>query len=321
MSFVRTIRGDIDPRQMGVTNTHEHLIRTGGGEVALHGEDMRLPFVDKAVEEARRFMDLGGKTIVDMNPVSLGRDIVKLFEVNEALPDLNLIVTTGFHASHVYDKVVHWVVRYSVNQIADLLIAEIEEGIDEHDYMGPIVKRSKAKAGCIKIGTSYGMITPFEEKEIQAAAIAAKETGALINTHTTHGTMALEQVERFKSLGVKPERVMVGHVQRIPDPWYHKKIAAMGASFSYDGGYRVKYWPDRYRVELIKELIKAGYQKHITISTDSGKKSYQVAYGAGTGVDYDLKVFVPRLREEGVSEAAIEDILINNPAHYFAFDK
>ena len=321
MSFIRTIHGDIDPKDMGVTNSHEHLIRIGGGEVALHGEDMRLPSVEKAVEEVNRFKALGGKTICDMNPIGVGRDIVKLLEVNAAVPDMNLIVTTGFHYSKVYDNTCHWVMRYSINQIADLIIAEIEEGIDEHDYMGPIVKRSKAKAGCIKVGTSYGVITPFEEKEIQAAAIACKETGALINTHTTHGTMALEQVEKFISLGVKPERIMVGHVQRIPDPWYHKKIAALGAGFSYDGGYRVKYWPDRFRVELIQELIKAGYQKHITIATDSGKKSYQIAYGAGTGIDYDLKVFVPRLREEGVSEAAIEDILVNNPARYFAFDK
>ncbi len=321
MAFIRTIHGDIDPKEMGVTNTHEHLIRIGGAEVALHGEDMRLPDVDKAVQEATRFMAAGGKTIVDCNPIGVGRDIVKLLEVNEQIPGLNLIVTTGFHASHVYDKVVHWVVRYSVEEIADLIIAEIEEGIDEHDYMGPIVKRSKAKAGCIKIGTSYGMITPFEEKEIKAAAIAAKETGAVINTHTSHGTMALEQVQWFLKLGVKPEQIIIGHVQRIPDAWYHKKIAALGASFSYDGGYRVKYWPDRFRIELIKEMIRAGYQKHITLSTDSGKKSYQIAYGAGTGIDYDLIEFVPRLREEGVSESAIEDILVNNPARLFMFKK
>ncbi len=321
MAFIRTILGDIDPKLAGVMDTHEHLIRIGGGEVALHGEDMRLPSVEAAVEEVKRFVSFGGKTVVDMNPIGVGRDIVKLLEVNQKVPEAHIIITTGFHASHVYDKTCHWVVRYSVNQIADLLIAEIEEGVDEHDYMGPIVKRSKAKAGCIKIGTSYGMITPFEEKEIQAAAIAAKETGVLINTHTGHGTMAIEQVERFIALGVKPERVMVGHVQRITDPWYHKKIAALGASFSYDGGYRVKYWPDRYRIELIQELIKAGYQDRITLATDSGKKSYLIAYGAGTGIDYDLSVFVPRLREEGVSESAIEDILINNPARLFAFDK
>ncbi len=321
MAFIRTIHGDIDPKEMGVTDAHEHLIRIGGGEVSLGGEDMRLPSVEKAVIEVNHFKAAGGKTIVDCNPIGVGRDIVKLLEVNAQVPDMHLIVTTGFHYSQVYDQSVHWVVRYSVEQIADLIIAEIEEGIDEHDYMGPIVKRSKAKAGVIKVGTSYGMITPFEEKAIKAAAIAAKETGALINTHTTQGTMALEQVQWFLKLGVNPEQIMVGHVQRIPDPYYHKQIAALGASFCYDGGYRVKYWPDRCRVELIKELIKAGYQKQITISTDSGKKSYQKAYGAGTGIDYDLVTFVPRLRDEGVSESAIEDILINNPARLFAFKK
>ncbi len=321
MAFIRTILGDFDPSEAGVVDTHEHLIRIGGGEVTLEGEDYRLASVDAAVEECERFVSEGGRTVVDMCPVSLGRDIVKLLEVNQRVPGLNLIVTTGFQASHVYDRVVHWVMRYSVNQIADLLIAEIEEGIDEHDYMGPIVKRSKAKAGCIKVGTSYGLITPFEEKEIQAAAIASIQTGALINTHTSRGTMAVEQVERFISLGVKPERLMIGHVQKNPDPWYHKKIAAMGASFSYDGGYRVKYFPDSVRADLIKEMIKAGYQKQITLATDSGKKSYLKAYGAGTGIDYDLTVFVPRLREEGVSEDAIEDMLINNPARLFSIDR
>jgi len=321
MAFIRTILGDIDPGQAGIVDTHEHLIRIGGGEVSLEGEDYRLASVDAAVEECERFMSFGGRTVVEMCPVSLGRDIIKLLEVNQRLPGLHLIATTGFQASHVYDKVVHWVMRYSVNQIADLLIAEIEEGIDEHDYMGPIVKRSQAKAGVIKIGTSYGIITPFEEKEMQAAAIAAKETGALINTHTSHGTMALEQVQRFISLGVKPERIMLAHVQKNPDPWYHKKIAALGASFSYDGGYRVKYHPDCDRADLIKEMIKAGYQKHITLATDSGKKSYLKAYGAGTGIDYDLSTFVPRLREEGVGEDAIEDMLIHNPARLFTFDR
>lgn len=321
MTFIRTVLKDIDPLDAGVVDTHEHLIRIGGGEVALEGEDYRMASVDAAVEECQRFLSFGGRTVVEMTPVSLGRDIVKMLEVAQRVPGMHLIATTGFQASHVYDKSVHWVVRYSVNQIADLLIAEIEEGIDEHDYMGPIVKRSKARAGCIKLGTSYGVITPFEDKVMQAAAIACKETGALLNTHTSRGTMAIEQAERLIALGVKPERIMLGHVQKNPDPWYHKKLAAMGVSFSYDGGYRVKYFPDNVRADLIKEMIKAGYQKHITLATDSGKKSYLKAYGAGTGIDYDLSVFVPRLREESVSEDAIQDILVNNPARLFAFDK
>ncbi|NMB61744.1 MAG: phosphotriesterase-related protein, partial [Chloroflexi bacterium] len=41
----------------------------------------------------------------------------------------------------------------------------------------------------------------------------------------------------------------------------------------------------------------------------------------GTGVDYDETVFMPRLRDEGVSEEAIQDIYINNPARFFSIEK
>ena len=87
MTFVRTIRGDIAPEEMGTTNAHDHLIRSGGGEV-MHDPDHLLDSVDKAVEEAARFLGAGGTTIVDMCPVDCGRDIKKLLEANDRLPDL-----------------------------------------------------------------------------------------------------------------------------------------------------------------------------------------------------------------------------------------
>ena len=93
MTFIRTILGDIDPVHAGVVDTHEHLIRIGGGEVTLEGEDYRLSSVEAAVEECKRFMSFGGRTVVEMCPVSLGRDIVKLLEVNKRVPG----ITFGGH--------------------------------------------------------------------------------------------------------------------------------------------------------------------------------------------------------------------------------
>jgi predicted metal-dependent phosphotriesterase family hydrolase len=321
MGKVRTILGDVDSGDLGIVDSHEHLIRTGGLEVTKGGEDFRLDNVEKAINEVKPFIKAGGKTIVDMNPASAGRDINKLLEIARAVPEVHLLTCTGFHEGRVYDNVIHWTATYEINQIADLLIADIEEGVDIFDYTGPIVERSKAKAGCIKIGTAYGLITPVEERIIKAAAIAQKETGVCINTHTSGGTMAYEQVERLVSYGVKPEKIVVGHVQRNPDIWYHKKIAAMGANFMYDGSYRIKYLPDSSRVMLIREMVKAGYQKHICLGTDAGRRTYQKSWGSGTGIDYDETVFLPRLREEGISEDVIKDIYINNPARYFSIDK
>ena len=95
MAYIRSILGDIDPGEAGVMDTHEHLIRIGGGEVTLEGEDYRLASVDAAVQECERFISFGGKTVVEMTPVSLGRDIVKMLELNHRVPGLHLIATTG----------------------------------------------------------------------------------------------------------------------------------------------------------------------------------------------------------------------------------
>lgn len=76
------------------------------------------------------------------------------------------------------------------------------------------VERSPYKAGVIKIGTAYGKITPFEHKCMEAAAMAAIETGAPINTHTTYGTYGLEQAQTLIDMGVPAKQVAIGHIQR-----------------------------------------------------------------------------------------------------------
>ncbi len=321
MGIVRTILGDVDSSQLGGVNAHEHLIRTGGLEILKNGEDWRLNDVKKAIAETKLFAQAGGKTIVDMVPASNGRDVNIMLEIAKAVPEVHLIMCTGFSEGRIYDNVTHWSATYDVNTIADLLIADVEEGIDEYDYNGPVVKRSTGKAGCIKIGTAYGLITPVEEKLIKAAAIAAIKTGACINTHTAGGTMALEQAQRLIAYGVKPERIALGHVQRNPDVWYHKKILNLGVNMMYDGSYRIKYLPDSSRAMLIREMVNAGFQKQIVLGTDAGRRTYHKSWGSGTGVDYDFTVFMPRLLEDGVSEEAVKDIYVNNPARLFSLDK
>jgi phosphotriesterase-related protein len=324
MSFVRTILGDVDPSGLGVVNAHDHLIRTGAGEVYLDPDHL-LDDVDKAVEEATSFVEASrrwapGGTVVDMCPADCGRDVTKLAEVNARVPGLQIVVATGFHREHVYlETKCHWVSRYSVDQIAELLIADITEGVDRHDYSGPIVERTEHRAGVIKVATAYGRITAWEEKTLQAAAIAARETGCPINTHTTTGTCALEQAQRLIKAGVAPEKIAVGHVQRNADVWYLAQITALGCYLEFDGTYRLKYLPDSSRVTLVTELQRLGYGEQIILGTDSGKRSYQKAYGAVSGIDYDPAEFGPRLLDEGVDKEYVEDLLVNNAQRFFSF--
>lgn len=327
MAFARTLRGDVAPGTLGVVNAHDHLIRVGAGEVFLD-PDHQLDSVEKAAAEAGRFVTASrnwtpdGGTVVDMCPINCGRDVEKLAEVEAQVEGLQVILATGFHQERVYlETQSHWVNRYGVDQIAELVIADITQGIDRHDYSGPVVDRSPYRAGVVKVGTAYGKITSFERKCIEAAAIASIETGCPINTHTTAGTCGLEQAELLISLGVPADRIAIGHIQRNADTWYLTQILKTGVYLEFDGTARLKYQPDSNRINALRELGDAGYGDRLLLGTDSGKRSYQKAYGSTTGVDYNPAVDGPRMLDEGFPRDYVEQLLMLNAQAFFAFRK
>jgi len=321
MKRVQTLLGDIAPQEMGVTDAHDHLIRSGGIEI-VHDPDFRLDDVDKAAQEMESFIEAGGKTLVDMDPIGCGRNVPKMLEIAERVRGRgHIILTTGFHRGELYDNKTHWAATCTVDQIAELLVAEIREGLDLHSYNGPVVERTAAKAGVIKAGTGYGAISSFEKRIFRSVTIAQQETGAPIVTHTERGTMAMEQVELLQEYGADLERVVLSHVQKNSDPWYHLRLLETGITLCYDGPARVKYYPDSIIADLIYRAADAGFQKQLLLCMDAGRASYQKAYGGGYGIDYMLTAFVPRLRREGLAESVIDDMLVNNPARIFAMGK
>ncbi|HEY8416520.1 MAG TPA: hypothetical protein VIK93_00640 [Limnochordales bacterium] len=315
MGIVRTVLGDIDAAELGVTNAHEHLlIRAGVGvmlEPALH-----LDSVDKACQELELFRKAGGRSIVDMMPVATGRDAAGLVEVARRT-GVHVIAASGFHQAKYYTRD-HWIYHYTVEQIAQLFIDDIEVGMDRHDYGGPIVERLPARAGVLKAATDQHAILPIYEKLFAAVAMAHRRTGAPISTHTTYGTMALEQVSRLADHGVPADAIIIGHVDRNLDLGYHKAIAATGAFLCYDGPSRVQYYTDEAIARTIAAMFEAGYGDRILLGSDLAKRSSRVSYGGGPGLGYLLNVFVPRLKEQGLDEEAIQQILVRNPARAFA---
>ena len=325
MSFVRTLLGDISPQELGVCNAHDHLIRSGGEEVR-EDADFLLDSVEASKREMEYWLEAGGRSVVDMNPLGCGRNVLKTIEIAEALRGkCHIIQTTGFQKSSFYCTRTHWLNTVKdMDKIVELLAAEIEIGLDKHSYNGPIVERVGAKAGIIKAGTGYGSIHKFELKALQAAALTQQKTGCPISVHTQQGTMALEAANHLKDFGADLAHVAVCHVQKNPDRYYHLKVMQTGANICYDGPDRAKYYPDITHAENVKWLVEKGFQKQILLSMDAGRASYQRAYmelkGKETlGVAYLLLRFVPLLREIGVAEDAIQDMLVNNPARVFSF--
>ena len=305
MPFIRTVTGDIAPDQLGRTALHEHLI----GHPLLAGEDpdFVLDSEAAAIRELRYFMEAGGRSVVEMSPVDYGRDVQALRRISEA-SGVQIVTVAGYIKGKSADALVR---DLNVTQIADSLIRDVSEGIDG----------TGIRAGVLKAGTSLNRITPNEEKIIEAVALAQRETGALISTHTEAGTLALEQVERFTALGVPVERLLIGHLDRNLNWDYHLALANTGVTFGYDQFGKEKYAPDFQRIDFVVRMVQAGFRDQLALSMDTARRSGFTSYGGGPGFTFLWWRIVPWLRESGLTSEDIEAIFVRTPARLLAFER
>ena len=211
MTFVRTVLGDIDPATLGVTYAHEHLVIDGGRPVEMM-PDFDLGDVDRMVAEVEAAAGLGLRSVVDAMPCDAGRNAGKLAEISRRT-GVHVVAPTGLHHERYYGPA-HWSHRLTTGQLADLLVADIVEGIDAFDYSGPVVHRTEHRAGVIKIAGSDDGPSPRDRRIFEAAAEAHQRTGAPILTHCEAGTGALEQVRLLADLGVALEHVALSTLTR-----------------------------------------------------------------------------------------------------------
>ena len=330
MSFIRTFQGDIDPDELGLTYSHEHIVCRPPYWVEKQEDDLLLDDKEKSKLDVIDFKNLGGQAIVDATAIDYGRDVQAVKEIADET-GVKIIGTAGFNKSFLwaatipehlkkttgnYDTFSEWIENASINELTDFVVKEIEEGLEGTGIPG----------GQVKFGTDYNRITPLEEKTLRAVARAHHETKAPMHSHTEAGTMALEQIELLKSEGINLEYMSFGHMDRNPDPFYHEKVAQTGAFLSFDGISKIKYAPESTRIHCILELVKKGYEDQILVSGDTARKSYYKHYDYGLGLENILGKWVPRFIEEANQngfdgDKLVEKFFIHNPKRCFTFKK
>jgi len=315
MSFVRTVLGDIPPSELGVCYAHEHII-IDDSVATLRFPEFHLPSVDNAVAELKRFHRDGGRAMVDSMPCDAGRSAEKLAAVSRA-SGVHILCPTGVHLAKYYDPG-HWSLSLSEDPIADLLVADIETGIDRHDYGGPVVERCPHRAGLVKVASGLDRLSPNEEKIFAAAATAHRRTGCPILTHCEQGTAALEQVEAFRRGGVALDHVVLSHTDRKPDPGYHREILSTGVRLEYDSCFRWKPEAGNPSLDLVLDLFP-DYPDQILLGMDAARPAYWKAYGGHPGLSFLLADFSARLKAAGLDDEALARIFVRNPAHAYRF--
>ena len=295
---VRTVRGDVEPSELGPTDAHEHLFFITPIQPGDEFAD-----VDKAIEEAQTLVAAGGRTLVDWTPLGLGRDPEGLLRVSEAT-GLHVVAATGVHrdAHYLADDPLRSI---AVDDLADRFVSD--------------VTGSGVRSGIVKVGASYHRLQPLERTAFAAAAEAHRRTGVPVCVHTEHGTMGLRIVEHLGELGVPPDSIVLAHLDRNPDAGEHAETGNAGAWLQLDGPGRTKYWPDSTILQLIADLAERGLAGRLLLGGDTGRSSTMRAYGGGPGLDYVFARFKPRLERE-LGEELSRRIFVENPARAFAFE-
>lgn len=315
MSLVRTVLGDIDSTELGVTYAHEHLVIDGGRPVQLVPE-FDLGDVDAMAAEIAEAVTLGLRTVVDAMPCDAGRNADKLAELSRRT-GVHVIAPTGLHHDRYYGPV-HWSHRVTVEELAGLFAADITDGIDANDYSGPVVRRTSHRAGVIKVAGSDGGLSDRDRGVFEAAADAHRRTGAPILTHCEGGTGGLEQARLLADQGVALGHVALSHVDKIVDRGYHRELLSTGALAEYDQSFR---WGDRPNgtIQLIDWMAEDGLDDRIVLGMDAAKRGYYHAFGGRPGLAWLLDGFRGLLAASGIDDAVVERLLVSNPARYLAF--
>jgi predicted metal-dependent phosphotriesterase family hydrolase len=306
---VVTVRGLIQPGELGVTLSHDHLIidafklfGEASGSYAWIMDDE-----DIAIAEVRRFHDAGGRGIADPTNIGIGRNPAALRRISEAT-DVHIIMGAGWYRERAYPSYVY---EEMPDTLADRLVQDLLVGVDGTDI----------RAGFIgEIGTERGSISPAQERVFRAAGRAQRRTGCPIMTHTTHfGELAIEQLDLLAEEGVPAERVIVSHLgDRVGIKWF-LPIAERGAWLNIDNlGFVSGYAPLEVRADNVAALCREGFENQIMLSNDLCLIDQMSAFG-GPGYDNVIRAFVPLLRERGLTEQQIQTLLVENPARAFAY--
>ena len=342
---IQTVLGLIEPSELGITMTHEHLLidlmsyftvpdeaswracadqdvtMEGLGKIGkswnLTKSNLKQYDINLAIDEIRMYKHLGGKSVVDTTNVGLARDPLALARISRAT-ELNVIMGSSYYVPISHPPGTG---EKSEQQIAEEIIRDVTIGVGD----------TGVKSGVIGEIGNFWPTTENTRKILRASAHAAMETGAPILIHPGfHDDSPAHIMNDLLEAGMDPKRVIIGHLDLIGDMDSIREIGEMGAMLEHDrfgwedsnlpaiGDQSVGVISDVQRIQRFEQLVEWGFLDRILMAHDICLKTDTTAYG-GKGSAHILENIAPRMRKRGWTQEQIDTILVDNPKKILTF--
>ncbi len=318
---VITVHGEVEPEALGAVLMHEHLHAScRDWEEGPTPPDRVKLLMEYAVPNLRLLHESGCHAMVDATPMAWRAWPDTYVQIADAA-DLHIILATGFYRE--MEVGTYWVqteaqaispaVREkSVEELAEMCIREITDGLHGSDV----------HAGVIKLGSSGKELTAAEQKAFRAGAATQQATGVSITTHCTAAGAHVSQLSLLAEASVDPARVVIGHTaghvvneNDTVREWMKRGATFLPTNLRMDQDW--EFYADF--VSAVRDLFQAGLGEHLALGLDW---AFETEQGPFIGCSfmppppfrYMFTHTLPRLRKLGLEEAAIEQMLVTNPA-------
>jgi phosphotriesterase-related protein len=316
MDKVETARGPVDADRLGATLMHEHIfIRNPELETNYPNETWNQDrFVSLACEKFRELKTRGIDTLVDLTVLGLGPDIRLIQAILDKLDfEFNIVLATGYYT---YKDVAPYFRMHGPGRRVDvpepleaMFLKDIRQGIGD----------SQIKAALIKIATDEYGFTADLERVFAAAARVHLQTGVPITTHTSAKKKGgLDQQAFLKKHGVDLTRVIIGHCGDSNDFDYLMQVADAGSIIGMDRFGIDSYNSPENRIATVAEMCRRGYADRMILSHDASvfsvntEPQHRARLFPNWHYNYVSDGVIPALRELGVTEAQIRQMMVEN---------
>ena len=338
---IQTVLGPIEPEALGRTLMHEHVlcdIRPPGTRADNDlGPEITLENVWQ-INYGRGLKRAGRKYMLDLEDIATREVAMMKHDGGDAIVELTcggLSPDPGGPAAHRRRH--RRAPDHGLRLLRQRLPGSEEprphaSTISPQEMIGQILHGAwgtDVRAGMIGEIGCQAPWTDTEKRVMQAALIAAAETGASINVHPGRDPDQPQEVADFiKAAGHPTERVVISHIDRtIFDEARLLRLADSGVTIEFDlFGQEASYYGlsdidmpnDATRLKLIRALIDHGHLDRVVISHDICYRTRLASFG-GHGYGHIFRNVVPMMKKRGYSEDEIDAILVRNPRRLLTF--
>jgi phosphotriesterase-related protein len=321
MPTVPTTAGDTDVADLGVVLMHEHVfIRTEPlqlGWPGFGGWDTEAE-VAAARERLGQLRQAGVGTILDMTVPGLYRDPALIARAAHDT-GMKIMFATGYYTYDNLPFPFHYRGPGKILDDGDAMLQSLFErdvttGIGDTGF----------RAAVLKVVTDEPGMTPDVERLALAVAAVHGRTGTPICTHAHAPTKrGLDQQRVLASRGVDLGRVVIGHSNETTDLGYLEQVMDNGSYLGWDRCGLGVAVPLDAQLDTLAKMCDRGYAGRIVLSHD---KSSFIDWFTNAEQDFVLPdwqftyihtALLPGLRERGISEDQIEQMLVRNPRDFF----